>query len=289
MICLAVYGYIAIMVASIIWSLVPALISRIKEFVRPFIFTSLRAVFATTALLPMLVLGDVRMEWLDLPVLSLVVVSGILGPGLGDAFYAKAIQSMGASLAVILSYTYIFIAQFMSVLVLGESLRATLIFGSLLAFTGVVVALSGNDSLNKLNVRGVLSSFIAALSWSSGAVIIKLTLDYVDILPLTIYRLASTALVFTVLGYVLERSLSREAVVPTVAISAVTGVLGFGVGAYLFAYSINSLGVSTTAMATALTPVLSQVTTKLLSKERPTRKNFAGALLTSCGIAISTI
>lgn len=282
------YGYVAIMVASIIWSLVPALISRIKEFVRPFIFTSLRATFATIALLPMLVLSGVRMSLLDLPVLSLAVVSGILGPGLGDAFYAKAIQSMGASLAVILSYTYIFIAQFMSVLILGESLRTTLIFGSLLAFTGVVVALSSNNSVGKLNVRGVLSSFIAALSWSSGAVIIKLTLDYVDILTLTIYRLASTALVFTALGYVLERSLGKEAVVPVVTISAITGVLGFGIGAYLFAYSISSLGVSATAMATALTPVLSQVTTKLLSRERPTLKNFAGALLTSCGIVIST-
>ncbi|MEM0453949.1 MAG: DMT family transporter [Sulfolobales archaeon] len=283
------YGYFGIILASIIWSLVPALISRVKEFVRPFTFTSFRAVFATLVLLPMFLLSNNQRGGLDLYVLFLVVVSGLLGPGLGDTYYAKAIQSMGASLAVILSYTYIFIAQLMSSMILGESLDISLVSGTLLAFMGIIIALSSHDFLNKLNIRGVLYSFIAALSWSSGAVVIKLTLNYVELLTLTIYRLVSCSLVFITLGLILERPLDREVIRRTVVVSAITGILGFGVGAYLFAFSINSLGVSATAMATALTPTLSQVTVKLFSKEKPTSKAIVGALLTSFGIMVSTI
>lgn len=286
---LMIVGYTAIIVASIIWSLVPALISRIRRVVRPFVFTAFRATFATIALLPLLIINGSYWGKLDLHVMVFIVVSGLLGPGLGDTYYAKAIQSMGASLAVIMSYTYIFIAQLMSSLILGESLKFSLIAGTMLAFVGIVVALSNNNVVNKLNVRGIIYSLVAALSWSSGAVVIKLTLNYVDLLTLTTYRLASSALVFMFLGYLLERPLSTEVMRRMVIVSAVTGILGFSVGAYLFAYSINSLGVSATAMATALTPVLSQVTTKVLSGEKPASTNFLGALLTSCGIIVSTI
>ncbi|MEM3904864.1 MAG: EamA family transporter, partial [Sulfolobales archaeon] len=71
--------------------------------------------------------------------------------------------------------------------------------------------------------------------------------------------------------------------------ATVTGILGFSLGVYLFVYSISTVGVSATAMATALTPVLSQITTKLLAGERPTKENVVGASLISIGITISAI
>jgi len=57
----------------------------------------------------------------------------------------------------------------------------------------------------------------------------------------------------------------------------------------LFTYSIYSLGVSATVVATALAPVLSQLTTRLVAGELYSRRVVAGALLVSLGIVIHAL
>jgi hypothetical protein len=69
----------------------------------------------------------------------------------------------------------------------------------------------------------------------------------------------------------------------------ITGVLSWGVGMVLFTYSIYSLGVSATVVATALAPVLSQLTTRLVAREPYSRRVVAGALLVSLGIVIHAL
>jgi drug/metabolite transporter (DMT)-like permease len=69
----------------------------------------------------------------------------------------------------------------------------------------------------------------------------------------------------------------------------ITGVLSWGVGMVLFTYSIYLLGVSATVVATALAPVLSQLTTRLVAREPYSRRVVAGALLVSLGIVIHAL
>ena len=281
-------GYLAIITASVIWSITPALVSRFSQYIKPFIFTALRAVIATLTLVPIAFLNNFSYVPLQAYVLVLIIVSGLLGPGIGDACYTKAIQRVGGSLAVVLSYIYIFIAQFMAVAFLGEFMSISLIIGSVLAFVGIVVAVSSNN-FGRVDIQGIIYSLIAALSWSSAAVMVRLVLNYADTFTVTLYRLAVTAVVLSPIAIFLEGIPGKMIIKQLVLVATVTGILGFSLGVYLFVYSISTVGVSATAMATALTPVLSQITTKLLAGERPTKENVVGASLISIGITISAM
>jgi DME family drug/metabolite transporter len=283
-----VIGYLAIITASVIWSITPALVSRFSQYIKPFIFTALRAVVATLTLAPIAFLNNFNYVPLQSYVLVLIIASGLLGPGIGDACYTKAIQRVGGSLAVVLSYIYIFIAQFMAVAFLGEFMSISLIIGSILAFIGIVVAVSSNN-FGRVDIQGIIYSLIAALSWSSAAVMVRLVLDYVDTFTVTLYRLAVTAVILSPIAILVEGIPGKRVVKQLILVATVTGILGFSLGVYLFVYSISTVGVSATAMATALTPVLSQIITKLLAGERPTKENVVGASLISIGITISAI
>jgi len=283
-----VIGYVAVVTASVIWSITPALVSRFSQYIKPFMFTALRTIIATLTLVPIAFLNNFNYIPLSSYALILIVVSGLLGPGIGDACFTKAIQRIGGSLAVVISYVYIFIAQFMAVIFLGEFISISLVIGSILAFVGIVVAVSSSN-FGRVDIRGTIYSLIAALSWSSASVMVKLVLDYVDTFTVTLYRLAVTAVILSPIAIFLEGIPDRRVIKQLILIALITGILGFSLGVYLFVYSISTVGVSATAMATALTPVLSQITTKLLARERPTKENVVGALLISIGITTSAI
>jgi len=283
-----VIGYVAIVTASVIWSITPALVSRFSQYIKPFMFTALRTIIATLTLVPIAFLNNFNYIPLSSYALILIVVSGLLGPGIGDACYTKAIQRIGGSLSVVISYVYIFIAQFMAVVFLGEFMSISLVIGSVLAFVGIVVAVSSSN-FGRVDIQGTIYSLIAALSWSSASVMVKLVLNYLDTFTVTLYRLAVTAVILSPIAIFLEGIPGRRVIKQLIPIALITGILGFSLGVYLFVYSISTVGVSATAMATALTPVLSQITTKLLARERPTKENVVGASLISIGITISAM
>ncbi len=281
------FGYVAIAVASIAWSLNPAVISRFREHIKPITFTALRALVALALLCPLLV-GRLELRDSSLHALTIIVLSAVVGPGIGDTLYTKSIQVLGGSLAVILGYTY-FVAQLLAVLLLGEGPTLSVIVGTVLAFSGVVLAVGPKTSRSKVSAVGMVYAFGAAISWGLATVMIGLSLQFASVLTLTIIRLATILALFLPVGLLTEGLPPRRSVKPLLVASAVTGLLGWGIGMYLFILSIGLIGVSITSTATALTPVLSQLTTKLVAGERVKANTILGALLASLGIAVTAV
>lgn len=280
-------GYIAIAVASVMWSLNPAVISRFREHIKPVTFTALRALAALALLYP-LAAGRFELRDSSSYALAIIVLSAVVGPGIGDALYTKSVQILGGSLAVVLGYTYIFVAQILAVLLLGEELTLGVAVGTVLAFSGVVLAVGPKASRSGVSVAGVAYAFGAAISWGVATVMIGLALQFAGTLTLTVVRLATVLALFLPLGLLTEGLPPRESLKPLLVASAVTGLLGWGIGMYLFVLSIGLIGVAVTSTATALTPVLSQLTTKLVAGERVRANTVLGAVLTSIGIVVTT-
>lgn len=274
--------------ASIIWSLHPALIFRFRKHVKPITYTAIRAIAAMVFLLLLIPFNGVRSLELEPSIMTIVIVSAILGPGIGDALYTKAIQLVGSSLAVIISYTYIFVAQSIAAVFLGEALSTFIVIGTILAFMGVVVA-TFRGSGNGFKLHGLGCAVATSISWGIAASMLKIALKHVDAFTLTIVRITIIALFFLPLGLAIEGVPRRDSAKAIFILAIVTGVLGWGIGMYLFIYSISTIGVSITAIATALTPVLAQITTKLFTKERPSKNSIIGALMISVGIVISAV
>lgn len=285
----SVLGYAAIVVASVLWSLSPALISRYKNLVRPITFTGLRALVALLSVFLVLLRQNAGSGVLEPGALLLIVLSALIGPGVGDVCFTKSIKILGGFTAVVLSYTYIFVAQAIAVTFLGEFMRASLVLGAVLAFAGVVLV-AGNDSSHlRVEREGVAYAVLASISWGVSTALIKVALRFADEAVLTLLRLATIFVVFLPLGLVVEGLPARRSFKQLLAMASVTAVLDWSLGMYLFIYSIGSIGVSATAVATALTPALTTVTAKFLAGEKPSVKHFLGVLTTSAGILITAL
>lgn len=281
---------VAPVLASLVWSLNPPVVSRWAKNAPPALFTSIRALMALVFLVAVVVPFSESVELdtrvlKDLPatVLLVAALSAVLGPGLGDAFYVKSIQVLGGSLAVTIGYTYIVFTGIFSVLLGVEGYSILKLAGALLAIAGVSAALLGENY--SLRLKGLAYAVLAAICWGMATVLIRLMRDFIDPLTLSIVRLS---VVFAVM--LLTSLLMRERLVVNrgfIIATSITGIMGWGVGMVLFTYSIYRIGPSATAVTTALTPVLSQATSRLIAGERPTVKILLGALLVASGIFLA--
>ena len=284
-------GVVAAMAASLLWSLNPAVISRYGRSIKPVSFTGVRALIA---LLPLLIFLPPRLAGLSVGLIGwlIVVSSGVIGPGLGDSLYTYSIKTIGGSLAVVISYTYIFFTQLFSHLLAGENPGLTTLVGAVIAFTGIAVGVGGarGDVDSRSLILGSASALGAGVSWGLATALVKVSLKYIpDTLLLTAIRLLAIAATLTPLGYLLEGWYDKTSMRDVLKAGFITGFLGWTIGMILFIYSISMVGASLTAVATALTPVLSQVTTRIISHEKPRAGSIIGSVIVMAGIIVAGV
>ncbi len=279
-------AYGAVLLAALIWSLNPVIIRIGAEKASAIAFNGLRAFSALVFLLPLAIAvnGGLHIELTPLAVLF-TVLSALVGPGLGDVAYIKSIQLAGASRAVAVGYTYIFVAQALAMAFLGEEIRLGTALGSILAVAGVWLVASEAQQRGSSEFKGVLAAAISSLAWGLGSIINRLALAYTDPLSLSTMRAVIQGAVLSILDTKNMRSTVTSKRV--IATACTTGVLAYGVGTTLFLYALSVLGVSMTVLPTALTPVLSALLGRVIARETFGLKTVAGVLCTASGIALA--
>jgi len=74
-----------------------------------------------------------------------------------------------------------------------------------------------------------------------------------------------------------------------VVCSGLTGFIGWFGGMYFFLMSLDIVGTASTVLATALTPILSMITTSSVAGESHNYRLVLGAGLTSLGIGTAAL
>jgi len=279
-------AYGATLLATLIWSLNPVIIRIGAGKASAIAFNGLRAFLALILLLPltMAVKGGLHVELTPFAVL-LIVLSALVGPGLGDVAYIRSIQLAGASRAVTVGYTYIFVSQALAVAFLGEEIRLGTALGSILAVAGVWLVASEAQQRGSSELRGVLVAIVSSLAWGLGSIINRLALVYTDPLSLSAIRAVIQGAVLSTLDAKnLKSMVSSKRIIAT---ACITGVLAYGMGTTLFLYALSVLGVSMTVLPTALTPVLSTMLSRIIAHETFGLKTVVGVLCTASGIALA--
>lgn len=283
------FGYALITVA--LWSLNPAIISRYRNSLQPVLFTGLRALLALLPALLLCALTGFRAEVEPLSIL-LFAASALIGPGVGDTAYTKAIQVLGGGRAVVVAYTYIFVAQALSVFA-GEVLRSSVLVGASLAFLGLVISMPRNSVKKEVPLRGFGYAAVASVCWGAGTVLSTVSLRYADPVSLLVIRLGVLAAVFIPAGlldvhfkgnYNIHDNLRK-----LVVSSGMTGVIGWFGGMYFFLSSLAAIGTASTVLVTALTPILSMITTKGVARESHSPALILGTALVSLGIGLAAL
>ena len=273
-------GVLAGLVASLLWSINPGLISLLGKKESTLLLNALRGLFAALVLLVPVSL------WSSFYIggytgFAIIYLSAFFGPLLGDLFYIHSIKSIGGGNAVAISYSYIFFAQFFSHFFYGEKVSVRLVVGAVLALIGIQLVYYGEKS--RFGLLGFALALSAAISWGLGATLSKLALRYGDPLVIAFYR--NLSVFISLLPFTLGNKynwFSKNALI----IGLVSGGLGFGVGMTMFLYGIEKVGVSLTTLVTSLTPVLGRVIAEHMAGEAASPQAYLGTLLSSIGIVI---
>lgn len=267
-------------VSAIIASFDPAIISKFAKDAPPLIFNAVRALIAMLPLSLLIIANGGVLPATAVWIPLLAIASGVIGPGIGGSAYIRAIQVMGGSLSVVISHTYIFVAQLLSAALVGEALSYREVIGGLLAFSGILVAVLNREI--KFDKKGVALASTTAIAWGSATVLIKLVDKYVDIYTLALLRLVGVLLFALPVGILHGERIKVNS--DFIIASAYGGIVSWGIGMFLYVYAVHVIGVSATVVITAITPVLSQICSKLIAAEELSARVVVGALLVALGI-----
>ena len=207
---------------------------------------------------------------------SYITLNAFLGAVIGDYAFFRGIKIAGAGKATPVGFTYILWATLLSNLSLGEPISLGVISGAFLSVFGIWLLYEDG----KWDLSGIVWSLIASLFWAISPMIMKLALEEVNPFAASAWGSVVMAVVFSFMasradfsgGYGLRKA-------------ALGGGLGIGIGLTLFYYSVSRLGVSIPVLATAVSPLVTQLAS-WIGGEAPTPRTLLGSGIIALGIAL---
>jgi len=182
-------GEFAALGAAFLWALSAVVYTHLGQKISPLVLNLSKGVIAIAYIAITLILqGDFLPTNINGINLGFLLVSGILGIGLGDTFYFEALNNLGARRTLLLEALAPPLAALIALLTLQEALSLTAWAGIFLTVLGVAWVIServpgtGNKVVNPL--RGISFALLSAIGQASGAVLSRAALSTTTINPL---------------------------------------------------------------------------------------------------------
>ena len=267
-------GILAAVASAIAFSTASIFIKlSLRDVRNPLLVNGIRALFASAVYAPILVY--VGTAGINSYTLALIVISTVIGPGVGDVLFIVSIDKLGAGLATVLSYQYILIAQILNIFILHDYRGFIALYLTPLALVGMYLAV-GEEGM-RANLKGVIYSYSAAIAWASSTILVSYLVNDCNIPPIEVAGLRVMILtpMLISLGAKNVRTVTKRAL----AILGTSGIVSYFIGFILFTTSLKILGVMVPSLATALTPMLSQLISNRILFEALTPKKIIGTSL----------
>jgi len=288
-------GAAAALGSSALWALTSVLLASQSGRLRPLMMSTVRSLTASLILIGILVASDGLVQLREMTFLTgaSMMCSGILGQAVGDTLYINALGYMGVTRTFpITNSAYPFLTFLLAVLLLGEHAAWTLPIGGALivgGITWIVLEQRRADVAGDVRVelaRGLTFAVLAALFWATATVWLRGQQGNLDAIGAASLRIpAASAAVWVTIGLTRGgeqplRVLTRR----SIAIVALAGVLGTGLGSILFIYAVETLGAAKTAFLTTSAPVFALPMGVLFLSEKLTPRVLLGTAVTIAGI-----
>jgi len=294
-------GEFAALGAAISWAVAPIMYRKALADASPVSANIVRC--ASNAAVLVVILAGLgltdALASLPLQVVAVVVVSGIIGLGIGDTLYMVGLKSVGIARAVPLAATYPLFSLLWATILLGESLTFAAVVGAIVILLGIwMLSREREDSTIHFRGRamawGVTASLLTAVVWS-----VSITLmDFAVTMPgvvnglgvnyaVVTVRIAGMALVMLALAPLLDRSRGFLKVGWRAAVLlCVGGLVANGLGWVLMNFSFLNITEAQAVPISSTTPLFSAFAGFLFFREKLTRNNTLGALLVVAGVVL---
>lgn len=220
-----------------------------------------------------------------------LVVSMIVGLGIGDTLYFRSLQLIGVSRALPISGSYPLPTLLLAAVLLGEPVGLPQVAGTLLIVASVyLLSLAGRQPDEGLGQKhdarlGAALAIVAALLWAGSTILLKSGVEQTEVSVANSLRLPAAGLVLLAVG--LRRSGGikvREIRRATLGLVLVSGVIGTAVGSALYLTSVIYAGAAKAAALQSVSPFFAAPLAFISLKERPSRATLFGTLLSVAGV-----
>ncbi len=197
-------GELAALSAALIWAIASIVYTRVGRVLSPLMLNLVKGLIAISLLIVTLLLVGNLVPNVSPQAIWLLLLSGVLGIGLGDTAYFEALNCLGPRRSLILESLAPPIAAILALIFLQEQLPLRGWAGILLTVLGVTwVVLERTSALPNFQphlMRGTLCGVFAAIAQAGGAVLSRAALVGTEISPLwsTFVRLASGILILLI-------------------------------------------------------------------------------------------
>jgi DME family drug/metabolite transporter len=217
------------------------------------------------------------------------LLSGLITLAVGDSLFLLSIREMGASIATPVVYTYVLFVQLTATTV-GETVPAADVLASLMVVAGVFLISRGGGS--RPRAKGIALGVAAGLVWTAGQDLIRVATNAggnVVVVAFCRDFAAALALAVAVISTGRIRTWPKGFTKREYGFLTFIAVSDLALGSLLFVYSISVIGVAVTVILTSLSPLLTQVFSKALGKESPSRQDFGGGALIVAAVVLAVI
>ena len=283
-------GAIAALASAASWAGGAILFKRAGETLSPLAMTLVKALLSVILFaIPLAYYGFERMTP---QVLSMLVVSGILGIAVADSLFFAALQYLGARDIVLLLCLGQVFTVFLAVLLPRERPELWQWVGIALVIAGVTAALYSPDTGAATHrTRGLILGLLSAAFMSYSLIVAKPALESVSGLQGAMIRMASGGLGILILG--LGRGQVRNWVVSFGDLKSLkfflagTLVVAYG-GFWLSLVAIKNGEVSINSTLISTEPMFALPLAAIFLKERVTRRALIGTVLAFVGVVLCT-
>jgi drug/metabolite transporter (DMT)-like permease len=274
-------GAAAALLSSAAWAVTSVLLASQSGRLRPLVMSAIRSLKASLILIMTLLTGLSMMG------------SGIMGQAVGDTLYINALGFLGVTRTFpITNSVYPFATFVLAVVLLGEDLTWALPVGGVLIVSGITWIVleqrraDAEASVSVELVRGVVLAVAAALAWATATVWLRGQQGDLDAIGAASLRIpaASVAVIATIMVTSGAERPLRALTPRSIAIVALAGVIGTGIGSVLFIYAVEDIGAARTAFITTSAPVFALPMGVVFLSETITTRMLLGTALTIAGI-----
>jgi drug/metabolite transporter (DMT)-like permease len=293
-----VIGEISALGSALCWAISSSMTKSLSGKVEPLSLNFIRcagAALVIWAILPFYP-GLNGLSFIPADALFFLVFSALLGMSIGDTLYIRGLRLINVTLAFPIAQAVTpLLTVIAAVLFLREEITKTFILGTTLILLGIyLVAIPAGTTFRSLGPpfekrgTGISLILVASLFWTVSIAFLKLGLQKVDPflangVRLPISAMALLPLVFFEKSFPEGPAISRPRLV---ILGAITGLLAFGIGGFLFLTAIRDAGAGKAIVLTSCAPLLGLPISVIFLKERVTRRIQTGTILVVLGMIL---
>ena len=198
-------GEIAALAAAFFWAASSTVYTILGQRIPPLLLNFLKGIIAIILIVLTFLLIQENFPELPLSTIAFLLLSGVIGIGLGDTAYFAALNNLGARKTLLLETLAPPMAAILAFFILGEVLNYGSWCGILVTIIGVawVISERAKDYVLETSqgVRGLMWAITAAIAQATGAVTSRFALINSDISPLwsTLLRLTGGTIIVLIL------------------------------------------------------------------------------------------